>query len=92
MLIKNERQQKIWSGIRYVTSPNRAGDVTKVIIPQEDGDDEVCTTKETVERGLANSRSDCFSCADNAPLCQSALVKLLGYSADTDTAEQILEG
>ena len=37
ILIKNERQQKIWRGIRYVTSPNCAGGVTKVIIPREDG-------------------------------------------------------
>ena len=48
-LIKNERQKKRWHGIRYVTSPNQTGGVTKVIIPWVDEDDEVCNTKEAVE-------------------------------------------
>ena len=78
MLIKNERQHKIWRGIRYVTSPNRSGGVTKVIIPREGRNDEVCNTKDTVERGLANSLSERFSCAESAPISQGALFELLG--------------
>ena len=77
-LINNERQKKIWHGIRYVTSPNRTGGVTKVVIPRIDEDDEVCNTKETVERGLANGLSECFSCANSAPIYQGALFELLG--------------
>ena len=45
-----------------------------------------------MERGLANSLSERFSCAESAPICQGALFELLGYSADTETAEEILEG
>ena len=45
-----------------------------------------------MERGLANSLSERFSCDDSAPNCQGALFKLFGYSADTETAEQIPEG
>ena len=92
MTIKNERPRKVWRGIMYVTSPNRTGEVTKVIIPKEGENDEVCNTKDAVERGLANSLSERFSCAESAPICQGALFELLGYSADTETAEQILEG
>ena len=92
MLIKNERQRKVWRGMRYVTSPNRAGGVTKVIISKEGKEDEICNTKETVERGLANSLSERFSCAESAPICQGVLFELLGYSSDTEIAEQILEG
>ena len=92
LLIKNERQRKVWRGMRYVTSPNRAGGVTKVIISKEGKDYEICNTKETVERGLANSLSECFSCAESAPIRQGALFELLDYSADIKTTEQILEG
>ena len=58
MLIKNERQKKTWRGIQYITKPNRAGGDTKVIIPCTNADAEVCNTKTTVERGLADSLSD----------------------------------
>ena len=58
MLIKNERQKKTWRGIQYVTKPNRAGGVTKVIIPRTNANAEVCNTKKTVELGLADILSD----------------------------------
>ena len=91
-LIQNERQQKTWRGIQYVTKKNRVGGVTKVVIPRSNKEDEVCNTKTAVKKGLANSLSECFSCAESAPICQGALFELLGYSADTETAEDILEG
>ena len=91
-LIRNERQRKTWRGIQYVTKKNRAGGVTKVVIPRSNTEDEVCNTKTAVERGLANNLSERFSCAKSAPICQRALFKLLGYSADMKTAEEILEG
>ena len=91
-LIRNERQQKTCRGIQYVTKKNRAGGVTKVVIPRLNKEDEVCNTKTAVEKGLANSLSERFSCAESAPICQGALFKLLGYSADTETVEEILEG
>ena len=78
MLIKNERQRKTWRGIQYVTKPTRAGGVTKVVIPRTNAEAEVCNTKTAVERGLADSLSDRFSCADSAPICQGALFELLG--------------
>ena len=63
-----------------------------MIIPKEGENDEICNTKDTVECGLANSLSERFSCAESALICQGALFELLGYSADTETAEQILKG
>ena len=92
MLINNERQRKTWRGIQYVTKPTRAGGVTKVVMPCTNAEAEVCNTKIAVERGLADSLSDRFSCAVSAPIYQGALFELLGYSADTETAEAILEG
>ena len=63
-----------------------------MIIPQEDKDDEVCNTQDTLERGLKNSLPERFSCADSAQSCRDALFELVGYSVDTETTEQILEG
>ena len=57
-LIRNERQRKTWRGIQFVTKKNRAGGVTKVVIPRSNTEDEVCNTKTAVERGLANSLSE----------------------------------
>ena len=52
----------------------------------------VCDTKETVEAAIADENSKHFSLANSAPICQGALFELLGFSANTETAEQILEG
>ena len=49
-------------------------------------------TKDTVERHIANSLFERFSCAESTPTYQGALFELLGYSADTETAEKIPEG
>ena len=78
--------------LRYVTRPNKADGVTKVIIRRDNAYVRVCDTNETVEQDLANSLSDQFSYADSAPIYQGALFELLGYSADTQTAEHISEG
>ena len=51
-----------------------------------------CNTKETVEQGIASENSKRFGMASHAPICPGALFELLGYLADTVTAEAILEG
>ena len=45
-----------------------------------------------MEAALAEENSKRFGLADNAPICQGALFELLGYSADTQAAEEILQG
>ena len=42
MLIRNGQQRKTWRGIQFVTKENRAGGVTKVVIPRFNAEDEVC--------------------------------------------------
>ena len=80
------------SGVKTIEYFHCTCRITKVVIPRSNKEDELCNTKTAVEKGLANSLSERFSCAESAPICQGALFELLGYSADTKTAEEILEG
>ena len=50
------------------------------------------SAKEDVESGLLDEIIKRFARADGAPICQGALYNLLGYSADAELVEAILEG
>ena len=58
----------------------------------DDGTVRECNTKEEVEQGIGDEVSERFSRASSAPVCQGALFDLLGYSADTEAALEILAG
>ena len=49
-----------------------------------------CNTKEEIEQGVGDKISERFSRVASAPVCQGALFNLLGYSADTVAALEIL--
>lgn len=91
-ILRNEAQKKVWRGIHRVTKPNRNGSAVRVEVPQKEGPPIVCDTKETVEAAIAGENSKRFGMANSAPICQGALFELLGYSANTETAERILDG
>ena len=59
---------------------------------REDGTLENCDTKEEVEEAISNTLSERFSLANSAPICRGPLFELLGFNADTETAEMILDG
>ena len=50
------------------------------------------TTKDKIELAIAAEISKQSGRADSAPICQGPLFDLLGYSANTYTAKQILKG
>ena len=91
-MLRAEAQAKAWRSIKSVTESSAFNSVTRVEVPLVDGTTQECTTKETVERGIARENSKRFGMASHAPVCHGALFELLGYSADTETAENILEG
>ena len=74
-----------------MTKPNRNSSAVRVKILQTEAPI-VCDTKEEVEAAIAEENSKRFSMADSAPIYQGALFGLLGYSDNTETAEQILDG
>ena len=89
-MLRAEAQAKAWRSIKSVTESSAFNSVTRVEVPLVDGMTQECTTKETVERGIARENSKRFGMASHAPVCHGALFELLGYSADTETAENIL--
>ena len=72
--------------------PKKAGACTELDVPLPDGSVEKRLQKDEIESGIHDEISKRFARADGAPICQGALYDLLGYSADTKTAEEILEG
>ena len=48
--------------------------------------------KQAVEGFIANKVSQCLEQVESALIFQGALLQVLGYSADTDTAKMIVEG
>ena len=90
--LKSEQQRKTWGAIQRVTKPERAGAITHVDVKMQDGSTLRCDNKESMEDAVAKEIMPRFKRADNAPICQGALFELLGYSANTETAIEILEG
>ena len=91
-ILRNEVQKKTWAAIHRELNQKQNASVNRIEVPRKDGSTRECTTKESVEEGIAQEISSRFSRADSAPICQGALFELLGYLADTKTATAILEG
>ena len=73
-------------------TPEKAGMITYVVVPQSDGTTVSCNTKLAVEQANGEDIETRFARAGSALICQGALFELLGYEIGTDTAIAILEG
>ncbi|KAL7459566.1 hypothetical protein ACHAWC_011573 [Mediolabrus comicus] len=90
--LKSEAARKTWRGIKQATKPRGNTSVTRIEVPQSDGQVIEHTTKESIEAAVMQELSTRFGMASGAPICQGALFDLLGVYADTDAAMEILEG
>ena len=75
-----------------VTEMNKAGAVIRLEVKHPDGSITVHKGKEECERVIMEEILVRFERAKSAPVCKGDLFDLLGYSADTQTAVEILEG
>jgi hypothetical protein len=86
----------MWGGLRYNFSPNggRSNAVTLVTRVKriEDGELVEYTEQESLEQVVREMTQDRFTLAYSSPLCQGQSGEQLGYLADTDIAQSILEG
>ena len=90
--IRNEQCRRQWRGIKQTMNGGGLNSVTHCQVAREDGTLENCDTKEEVEEAISNTLSERFSLANSAPICRGPLFELLGFNADTETAETILDG
>ena len=91
-IMRNEAQKREWRGIHRVTKGSTINSVTYCDLQLPDGTLRRCETKQEVEAAIASTLSTRFDMAESAPICDGPLFDLLGYSADTETAVEILEG
>ena len=71
--------------------PNKIWAVSHVDVPLVDGSTRRCNKKENVDKAIEQDIMARSMQAKSAPICQGALVNLLGYRADMKTAIEILE-
>ena len=91
-MLKNEAQKKEWGGIKRAMGTGGTGAVMEVDKPVEGEKSIHCDTQETVIEAIGEEISKRFDRAKSAPICQGELHELLGYGANTATAEEILQG
>ena len=91
-MLRREAHGRTWKSIQRVTKPKQAGAVTFVDVQQADGTTIRHDEQEPLEQAIAGEIIPRFCRASNAPICQGALFNLLGYSANSETAVEILEG
>ena len=91
-ILRNENQARQWAGIRRGLNQKRTGAFSTVEVPQPKGPPIKCTVKEDVEAAIHEEIDVRFGRADSAPICRGPLFDLLGYTADTDAAVEILQG
>ena len=71
---------------------NKVGAVIRLEVQQLDGTTTAHMGKEVCKRVIMEEISVMFERGNSAPICQGNVFELLGYSADTQTAVEILEG
>ena len=91
-MLRNEAQAKTWGGIKRTMGKSGAGAVMEVQKPVEGEKDIHCDNRSTVEGAIKTEIGERFDQAESAPICQGTLFDLLGYGANTETAQMILEG
>jgi hypothetical protein len=88
-----EENRSMWGTLRYNFSPNggRSNAVTRVE-RIEDGAVVEYTEQEELEQVVCDMTQSRFTMADSSLLCNGLLGYQLGYIADTEVAQSILEG
>jgi hypothetical protein len=90
-IIRNEKLQRRWSGVKRSTKPRRGGAPTSIRV-KSDGGDERFDTQAEVEEQTARRLTDRFKLARDAPICLGQLFDDIGYLGDTQCTKAILEG
>jgi hypothetical protein len=91
-LIQIKKQRRQARNIKRMRGKLGSGQVTKVYQTDEDGTKTVCETQATMVKAFFKENDSRFSQTKDTPPMQSPLVDELGYLADTDFAEQVLNG
>jgi hypothetical protein len=91
-LVQVEKQRRQARNIKRMRGKLGSGQVTKVYQTDEDGSTKVCDTRTTMIKAFFKENNSRFSQTESTPPMQSPLVEDLGYLAETEMAEQILEG
>ena len=87
-----EKQRRQARNIKRMRGKLGNGQVTKVYQTDEDGLKTVCETQETMVKAFFQENDARFSQTESTPPMQPPLVNDLGYLAETEKAEQVLEG
>jgi hypothetical protein len=87
-----EKQRRQARSIKRMRGKLGTGQVTKVYQTDEDGIKTVCETQATMIKAFFKENDSRFSQTELTPPMQAPLVDDLGYLAETDMAEQVLEG
>jgi hypothetical protein len=87
-----EKQRRQARNIKRMRGKLGNGQVTKVYQTDEDGIEMVCETQETMVKAFLKENDWRFSQTEPTPPMQPPLVNDLGYLAETEMAEQVLEG
>ena len=91
-MLRNEAQKKEWGGIKRAMGKSGNGAVMEVDKPVNGAPDIHCDSKHTVKEAIKVEIGERFDRAESTPICQGTLFDLLGYDANTETAQMILEG
>ena len=91
-LVQIERQRRQARNIKRMRGKLGTGQVTKVYQTDEDGTKTVCETQKTMIKAFFKENDSRFSQTESTPPMQPPLVVDLGYLAETEMAEQVLDG
>jgi hypothetical protein len=91
-LLQIEKQRRQARSIKRMRGKLGTGQVTKVYQTDEDGTRIVCETQVTMVKAFHKENDSRFSQTGSTPPMKTPLVEDLGYLAETEMAEQVLEG
>ena len=90
--MRGENQRRNWRPAYREMGKTRTPAPIMVEMVVEDGKVTQHRTKDEVEHAIHNEISPRFSRAGSVPICNGPLFELLGYTADTEAGNKILEG
>jgi Reverse transcriptase (RNA-dependent DNA polymerase) len=91
VLIEHERQRAIGRKMRRVLGKARSG-VTSVVAPNEDHEWVLLTDKMAIEKACQEENVRRFTQANDTPALLPEQVELLGWTADSEVSNNILQG
>eukprot|EP00978_Attheya_sp_CCMP212_P042826 scaffold268231_cov51-Attheya_sp.AAC.1 len=80
-----------WRAIKRAVGGKKGGTVKEIEV-MVDGESIVCSNETEVVSAITENNVARFNLTIHTPLMQTTMTTLLGYMADTKTAEQILDG